>query len=232
MTFRRFIRREWLQLIILIAPFAIIPFIWSLLPAQVPTHWGWRGKANGWMSKDFGAFMLPVINVAIALLLGLASRIDPKIKKQGGTSNTIHRLRLVITSFFLIFFVINMEIALSIETPFASIVDMHRAPIFAIALLLMLVGHYLPGLQPNYFIGVRTPWTLEDPENWRLTHKMTGPLWVISSIAFLPIYLIAPSSVAQAVFIAYLGIVIILPISYSFWIFLRTKRAFARVPRS
>ncbi len=228
MNLSRLIKHEWLQIIILVAPFVIIPFIWDQLPDNVPTHWGWHGKANGWMPRGIGTFLIPVLNIAIALLLGLISKVDPKVAKANVSATAIYKLRLIITSFLLLFFFINMKIALGMETPSGTPLDTEHIPIYAIAVFLLLVGHNLPGIQPNYFIGVRTPWTLEDPENWRLTHKMTGHLWVIASIAFLPIYLVLPPDEAHDAFIIYLVTVIVPPIAYSFWLFQRTKKAMSQ----
>jgi len=122
----------------------------------------------------------------------------------------IRILRLTITSFLFILFVLTIEISLGEET------DMSLISNLALPVLILIIGNYLPTVRPNYFIGVRVPWTLEDPENWRMTHKFTGKLYVISSVITIPCMLLLPTEFKHYLFLTYIGIVVVPPILYSY----------------
>ena len=199
----RFLKNEWPQLLILAAPFVILPLIWSSLPERVPIHWNFSGNPNGYADKGFGLLFIPLINIALAALLGGLAKVDPKA------------------------FLMNLP-SVAIKPTIAPAVgmDVNQGTIFQIGfpLLFLLMGNFLPTLKPNYFIGVRTPWTLESPENWRLTHKFSGRLWVIASVAYLLLNFVLPQSVREAFQWIYFAVIIVPPLAYSYVIFQKSKR--------
>ncbi len=93
------------------------------------------------------------------------------------------------------------------------------------ALVLLVVGNYPGALRPNYFIGIRTPWTLEDPEIWQRTHRVAGKLWVGVSLVLLLLWVNVAPGLFRSLFFA--GIVLMAghPLAYSFCLFIRKRRA-------
>ena len=207
--FVQLLKREWLQALILIAPFVVIPFVWNSLPDYIPTHWNMRGHVNGYMGKFWGTFLLPLMNIVLALLPIFLPKIDPK-KQIGSSMRVIRILRLTISGFLLILFMLTIEISLGKE------IDMSLITNLGLPVLILVIGNYLPTVRPNYFIGVRVPWTLEDPENWRMTHKFTGKLYVISSVLVIPCMLLLPNYVKHYFFLTYLVIIVFPPMLYSY----------------
>ncbi len=218
MSITRTIKEEWLQVLILIAPFVIMPFVWDQMPDRIPVHWDFNGHANGYSSKGFGLFVLPLINIGLAALLMGLSKVDPKAWMMNVPSITLKPLRLAVTAFMLAIFCVTILSALG------AIVNMEMAFGFGLPLLFLIIGNFLPTIKPNYFIGVRTPWTLESPENWRLTHRMAGRLWVITSVVYILLEMVLVGNVPKAVFYVYIGIIIVPPIAYSFYLFQQSKR--------
>ena len=93
-----------------------------------------------------------------------------------------------------------------------------------ITVLFLGLGNYLASVQPNYFIGIRTPWTLEDPEIWKKTHRMAGRLWVVSCCVLLVLWLLLSTLVFHIVFyIVLLGVMVGVPVVYSYVLFARQK---------
>ncbi|CAN5253030.1 hypothetical protein BH11BAC6_BH11BAC6_05780 [soil metagenome] len=85
-----------------------------------------------------------------------------------------------------------------------------------ISLFFAYMGNVMISLKPNYFAGIRVPWTLESPDNWRATHRMAGKLWFICGIVLTMLTLVLPTTTAFIVFMVCVGILVIVPIGYSY----------------
>ncbi len=212
------IKQEWLQLLILAAPFALIPFVWDKMPDRIPIHWDYNGHPNGYGNKAFGLMFAPTLNIGLALLFIGLSKIDPKAWMMNVSSVMLRPLRLVITGFLT---VVCYVTTLSILYPE---VNMGTTFQFLMPGFFLVLGNFLPTVKPNYFVGIRVPWTLEDPDNWRQTHRLAGRLWVIASALYLVIEIVLGNQVPQAMFWGYLGIITVVPILYSFVYFQRSKK--------
>jgi uncharacterized membrane protein len=216
MNVKRFLKEEWLQLLILITPFVIMAFAGERLPDRIPIRWNFRGHAKGYGPP----YLLPLLNVGIAALLLWLAKIDPKAFKMNLPNTALKPLRLVLTAFFLAIFCLSILPAFGLNIDSGPLI-----PNVAFPLLFLLIGNFLPAVKPNYFIGVRTPWTLESPDNWRLTHKFTGRLWVIASIVYIVIIFLLPEELREYMFMVYLGVIIVPPFVYSYMIFQKSKRS-------
>jgi len=87
---------------------------------------------------------------------------------------------------------------------------------FGVLLMFLILGNYMGKFSANYFIGIRTPWTLENEEVWNHTHRLTGKLWVGSSLIMLVVRLMVNNEVFFYIFIPYVLIIVIIPILYSY----------------
>ncbi len=220
MDIKRIIKQEWLQLLILIAPFAAIVLFWDRFPERIPIHWNFNGYANGYADKWVGLLLIPAINIGLVALLGSLGRLDPKVHSINLPAGGMKPMRLVLSIFLLTIFLFTTI------APAAG-VEINVGDFFPIVLSLLFfaIGNYLPTVKPNYFIGVRTPWTLDSPENWRLTHQFTGKLWVVASIVYFVLNLVVPAEVRHSFFGIYLGVLIVPPLVYSYLFFQKSKRA-------
>jgi uncharacterized membrane protein len=86
----------------------------------------------------------------------------------------------------------------------------------AIGLLITVMGNYMNNLKPNYVAGIRLPWTLNDPENWRSTHRMAGKLWFIGGIVILVVSLILPKELFMPLLTVIMIVLVAVPSVYSF----------------
>ena len=86
-------------------------------------------------------------------------------------------------------------------------------------LLFVFMGNYMHTIKPNYFAGFRTPWALEDPDNWRATHLLAGKLWVVGGLVSTILSLILPSVAGWIVFTAITVIISIVPFIFSYQYF-------------
>jgi uncharacterized membrane protein len=173
---------NWLEAALLVAPLVALLAFWNHLPARVPIHWNLRGEIDGWSSKTF-ILLLPLMSLGIILLLHILPRFDPKLGHaaggQGRMQSVLGILRLVLATFFGVIFWMQLAAALGRSVAVARIVPA------ATLLLLATIGNYSSNLRPNYFVGLRTPWTLESPETWRATHRLGGRLMFFGSVLLL-----------------------------------------------
>jgi uncharacterized membrane protein len=199
-------------LVIWLLPLGYLLWVYSSLPATVPMHYGADGVPNRYGSKsEFLVMQLifPLISGGLYFLLKFLPSIDPKKQVKYG-EQTFQRLGFGI--------VIFME-AISIAITFATInqsfkIDKLLLPL--IGLLFVFLGNIMYSIKPNYFAGVRTPWTLEDEGNWRATHRLAGKVWVIGGLAITVAMLALPEGTGIYVFLPSIIIMSFIPIIYSY----------------
>ncbi len=88
-----------------------------------------------------------------------------------------------------------------------------------IGLLYLILGNYFKTVKANYFIGIRTPWTLENETVWKRTHKLGGKMWFVGGITVIIFSLILDSQINFTLFLVITGIISIIPIIYSYIIY-------------
>ncbi len=170
--------------LILIAVFILASLAASLalspqLPELMATHWDELGQANGYSSKSFGLYFLPAMQLGLAVLLYFVPQIDPRrenIRKFRGIYNTF---LVIILGFFTYVHILSLVWNLGIKVDFLAWMTPAFAAIFFAA------GSMISHAQPNFFIGIRTPWTLSDNTVWQKTHAVGGWAFKISAILSL-----------------------------------------------
>ena len=94
-----------------------------------------------------------------------------------------------------------------------------RVGINLLLVFFIVVGNCIPTVRPNYFVGVRTPWTLESDEVWRATHRLLGRSWVFGALAFLCLQFAMRASLVMPCAIGYFVAAAVLCVPYSYWRF-------------
>jgi uncharacterized membrane protein len=90
--------------------------------------------------------------------------------------------------------------------------------VIIICVFVVVMGNYLPTVKPNYFIGIRTPWTLSDENNWLKTHRIAGRIYLFGGIILLILNVLLPQM--ANIFLMFLVGIILLPIFYSLYLYL------------
>jgi len=143
---------------------------------RVASHWNIDGNVNGYLPKFWGIFLLPMILIGLYLLFLFIPKIDP-LKKN------IQRFRKYYDSFILIIILFLFYVfILTILSNFGYIFNMTKILIPAIGLLFFYIGIIMKKLKRNWFIGIRTPWTLSNDEVWEKTHKLASVLFKTAGI--------------------------------------------------
>ena len=218
----RLLKQEWLQILIIIAPLVLIVALWSQIPEQIAVHWSLSCKANRYGSKETEIFIVPLINILIVFLLRRLQFFDPKAAMLNFSASTMKTVCLLVSGFLSL-----ISIGMVLNGAGYNF-NMGDASQYGTVAFFLILGNFLPKIRANYFIGIRTPWTLEDPDNWSRTHKFAGKLWVIASIVALLLMPLLPPSAAEKVFVSFLAVIVIPPLVYSFMVFRASRRAAAQ----
>ena len=171
-----------LKLLILTSILTLLPILagvvlWNQLPEQMPTHWNAAGDVDGWSSKPFAVFGLPLILVAAQWLCVLATTTDPK--RQNHSEKIYHLVFWIMPVLSIVLHAVTYLTVLGVGVRIEMVM-----PIF-MGLLFVIIGNYLPKCKQSYTIGIKIPWTLNNEENWNKTHRLAGWVWVIGGIAIM-----------------------------------------------
>ena len=154
--------------------------LWNRLPDQMASHWNVNDQVDGYMSKFWGVFLMPVITLGMFLLFILIPNIDPlkaNIAKFRDTFN------LFIT--FIIGFMVYVHALTLLWNLGYTNLGIGKAMLPAMGLLFIVIGSLLRKAKRNWFIGIRTPWTLSSDRVWDETHRIGAMLFTISGVLAL-----------------------------------------------
>lgn len=172
-------KSEIISLLIIMISFIIGIYFYSLLPDKVASHWNARGEVDGYMSKFGGLFLMPIISLVLLLLFIIIPKIDP-------LKHNIEKFRkyfdgFIVLMMLFLFYLYILTILWNIGVRFNFVHLL--VPIFSI--FFYYCGILIQKAQRNWFIGIRTPWTLSNEEVWNKTHKIGGKLFKIAGIISL-----------------------------------------------
>jgi len=170
-------------IIVILISFAIGIYFYSQFPDRIASHWNIKGEVDSYMSKFWGLFLMPIILLGLWLLFLLIPKIDP-LKKNIEKFRKYYNGFVVLISLFL-FYIYLLAIAWNTGMRF----DMGRAMVPAMGILFYYIGILLKHAKRNWFIGIRTPWTLSSDKVWEKTHEIAGKFFKIAGvIAILGIF--------------------------------------------
>ena len=218
MTIKNTLKKEWYMIILLLSPFVASLMLWDTMPDIVPIHFNAAGEADDFGPRWINAFLLPGIALITYFFLLVIPAIDPK-KRIENTQKPIAAIRIVISLFLIGVYALVMMKSFDMEA------DIGQFVLVSVGVLIAITGNYMNSIKPNYFIGIRTPWTLEDPEVWKKTHRFASKLWIIGGIimtasAFIPI-------LKGSIFVTIGSVMVlaIIPLIYSYQIFNKLKNS-------
>lgn len=165
-------RSRWLGVGAALVAALVSAVFWSRLPAQVPTHWNLRGEPDDWATRTGAALLGPALILGVSLLGRILPRIDPRRANYPG----FQRVYWLVINGLALLLLLGHTVALASAAGLD--VRVPRVLAGALALLMLVFGNYMGRIRPNWFMGIRTPWTLDSEEVWRKTHRLAGWLFV------------------------------------------------------
>ncbi len=209
------------SIIILIIYIAIVIALAMFIDsgARIPIHWNAEGVVDGWAAKSTAVAFALGINFVLFLILYLMPWYSPKYRQdQKRFDAVLPRL----TNILLIFLgLINIY---GLSWPLGSEKLPGNPILVIIGLIFLLLGNLLPKVPRNFFVGIRTPWTISDEENWRMTHRLGGWLFVIGGVLMLFKGVLRLSSAMQIISTWAVILMLLSPLVYSFILFRRQSR--------
>jgi uncharacterized membrane protein len=209
------LKKEIPFILIALIPFVYLASIWNQLPETIPMHWNASGEIDRYGSKNglwLTTFMMAGLGYFLFLVL---PKIDPK-GKLNNMGNKLNHLRFALSIFMsaLAVFIIYSTKQSESKPTFIFIL---------IGLLFTILGNYFKTIKPNYFIGIRTPWTLENEDVWKKTHLLGGKLWFTGGLLIILFSLLLPENLSLYLFLGVTIIISAVPIVYSYLEFKKSK---------
>ena len=201
--------KESILWILMLLPFVYLSTIWTELPARIPTHFDLGGNPNGWSDKNGLIYLLASLGIGTYLVMLLIPRFDPR-KKIQQMGEKYYSLRVLMTIFMTLISVyilysgngnkINPNLLIGLIGAFYAV-----------------FGNYLQTVKPNYFIGFRTPWTLENEQTWKRTHRLAGHMWLLGGLLIVITSFTLNNNIALGIiFVTITLIIVIVPVIYSY----------------
>jgi len=212
----KFTWADGIFLVLWALPLVYLIRVYPSLGATLPIHFDMAGKPNGYGSR--GAFVgvvltLSGIGLGTALLVRFLPRIDPKQKAKYSEAIFVrisHGLLLFLS------LICGVMIYASVNGHF-TLPQKFLYPV--LGLFFAYLGNLFNNVKPNYFVGIRTPWTLENEVVWRKTHKLAARIWLPGGVLLALLGWILPPSAMHIVFIISILIMAVVPVVYSYILF-------------
>lgn len=211
-----------LPFIIMAIPWVYLAIIWSDLPQNIPTHFGISGSPDKFGQKNeiiTVPLIFSVMGILMYFILRNIHKIDPKKKYTATTSSILSKLSVVI-----LILLCAVSLLICYSTLKGKIEGM---PLLfcALSLLLAYIGNLMHSIKPNYFVGFRLPWALENEENWRKTHQLASKIWFAGGIILAVASLILNFKILIIVFISSIFIMTLIPVFYSYNIYRQSGKS-------
>jgi immunity protein, SdpI family len=207
----KFSSKEIFIVLIALIPVIYLVYAYPSLPEIVPTHFNFSGKADGYGNKStliFTTSLLIAVALGSYLLIKFLPKIDPK-KTAKLSSGAFQKIAV---SVVILLSALNMLI---IYASVSGSFNMGKLFNPLTGVFFIYIGNLMHNIKPNYFVGIRVPWTLEDADNWRATHQFGSKLWVAGGILII-CTLLLPAKAAEIAFMSIITLLVLIPICYSF----------------
>lgn len=207
------------RLLLVVALFVAAFLVYPHLPEEVPVHWNTIGEPDDFASREFGTFLVPAMALGFFILFPLLAKIDPKkqnYEKFTGAWEWIQTLLILMLAYFY-----GVQLFITLHPEQQEL--MPRLMFGGLGLLFIALGNLMGKLQQNFFVGLRTPWTLSDPEVWRKSQRVAGWSFVVGGLLFILLACLGNVPYLGAIFISITVAMILFPIVYSYLIYAKQK---------
>jgi uncharacterized membrane protein len=203
------------SLIFVLVMLGVAVWIYPHLPAQTPIHWNAQGEANGWVSP-FWAAAFPVLMMAgLAMMFAALPVISPRKFEIAPFARSYGIVVMATLAFLLVVGTLALLAGAGYH------VSMQLVAPIAVGALLMVIGNFMGKFRKNFFVGIRTPWTLTSDAVWERTHRLAGWLFVLAGLAWIVGGL---ANAPPAVMVIATLVAAFVPVVYSYLLYRRVER--------
>ena len=193
-----------LMWVVSLLPFVLVALAWPYLPEQVPTHWGFNGQVDGW-SSPASLWLLCAISPILSLGLQFLPRLDPKRENYEKFQSRYDFFGPLVPVLLLLCVAVTLS-----ESLWPGRINVSRTIGLMIGVLFLIIGNLMGKIKTNWFMGVRTPWALSDPDVWNKTQRLGGWVFFLSGLSAVILSLLAPEKIFFIVFFTILIVGILL----------------------
>ncbi len=216
MKTQEFIKREWAMWLLILIPTLFSIVNWNVFPDKIPTHWGVDGQIDSYGGK-WSVFLGPLVGTGLYFLMILIPKIDPRKKNYDLFSGAYWMIRIGLVLLMCIIGMVTDLVSLGYHLNVGLIVQLSALGLF------LIMGNQMGKIRPNYFVGIRTPWTLDNEEVWTKTHRFGGKVWVGFTLALIICVFFIPMKIFAIVFFVSIILMAIFPVVYSYVIHKKIK---------
>jgi uncharacterized membrane protein len=205
-------RSRWFGLVA--AALAVAMSVWAFpqLPPRVATHWNLQGTPDGFSGRGWAIAIVPIMLVIMTVIFNVLPKVDPRRENYQKFLSSYWLIANAVIVFLLVAHGMILAAGMGMS------IKIDRLMPLGVGLLFVFLGNYLTRVEPNWFVGIRTPWTLSSDAVWRKTHRTGGLLMVLGGLV-LAISAFLPRPAFLALFVVTIIVVAVIPIvqSYVLW---------------
>ena len=155
---------------------AVAAYLYPALPEQIPTHWNIDGEVDDYTAKPWGVMILPLAAILVFVVMRLIPLISPKGFRTDSFMDVVNVFTVAMVGFMS-----GVAVLVLLEAN-GQDVWINEMIFVGVGLLFMILGIYMAKVRKNFFIGIRTPWTLASDEVWNRTHRFGGKMFVLTGV--------------------------------------------------
>ncbi len=212
---RLFSFSEALPLAIILISFIVGFALYVRLPEKLPSHWGISGNIDSWIDKNLGVLIFPAFTLIVYLLMIFLPLVDPLKENYLKFLKPYFWFRTATVLFLCLLYFYSLWVALGGELN----IIYFMVPV--LSLYIVLLGFFLPKVKRNYFVGIRTPWTIHSEEVWNETHKFGERAFVAAGI--LSLFSVLVPDYSFFIFISFVILAVCATTVYSYYSFLQKE---------
>jgi len=187
------------HILMVIGMFVAAGLLWQSAPDKFPVHWNLEGEVDRYGSKVEGLLMLPLMTAGLYLLLLFVPYIDPKKMNYKSFGSIYDLIRFGTTLLMVIVY------GAAASSAFGYSVDIGLVVGISVGVFFIIIGNFIGKIRPNWFVGIRTPWTLSSRLSWDKTHQAGGWWFVLSGTGILSLGFVRSSYLLIGVLVLALG---------------------------
>lgn len=202
--------------LILVAIFGGV-LLWDRLPLQMASHWNAADEVDGYTSRFWGVFLMPLVSLGLAVLFWAIPLIDPLRENIARFRRMFNTFIVIVIAFLLYLHFLTLIYNLGVHF------RMSRMLLPAMGVLIFFAGELVRQAKRNWFIGIRTPWTLSDDRVWAETHRLGSFLFKAAAVVIVVGAFLGERGIW--VVLGSLLIAALVPLVYSYLLFERYRKA-------
>ncbi|HJC50063.1 MAG TPA: SdpI family protein [Candidatus Anaerostipes avistercoris] len=211
----KMIRNNKLCFIIFLFSILLAAAVFPFLEDNIPIHWDINGRIDGYGSR-YWIFAEPLMMLFLTILLDVTRKIDPRRDNYKKFEKNFGGIKAAVCLLLLLVQLITTAVCLGIDIQVQIVLPV------LVGILFIYLGNMMPKFKHNYFVGIKTPWTLADPDVWFQTHRFSGKIWCGGGF-FIILSAFLPSPLSFAVLLAAILILCFVPLIYSYYIYRKGK---------